>query len=49
MDLLEAIQKRHAVRKYTTQPIPADIITALRDEITACQSGRRTAHTVDYQ
>lgn len=36
MDLLEAIQKRHAVRKYTTQPIPADIITALRDEIAAC-------------
>lgn len=36
MELIEAIQQRHAVRSYTDQPLSADIITALQEEIAAC-------------
>ena len=36
MELMEAIHIRHSVRQYTDRPIDAETITALRDEIDAC-------------
>ena len=36
MELMEAIHTRHSVRQYTDRPIDAETITALRDEIDAC-------------
>ena len=36
MELMEAIHARHSVRQYTDRPIDAETITALRDEIDAC-------------
>ena len=33
MTLLEAIEARHSVRKYKDEPIPEDILTALRERI----------------
>lgn len=35
MDLLEAIQSRHSVRKYTDQPIDGSLLTPLRTAIEA--------------
>ena len=36
MELMEAIQQRHSVRQYTDEPIAADALAALQDEIAAC-------------
>ncbi|MBO4854731.1 MAG: nitroreductase [Oscillospiraceae bacterium] len=36
MDILEAMRARHSVRKYATQPIPADVREKLQQEIDAC-------------
>lgn len=36
MTLLEAIENRHSVRKYTDKAIPADIAAALQNEIDSC-------------
>lgn len=36
MELMEAIHTRHSVRQYTDRPIDVEAITALRDEIDAC-------------
>lgn len=36
MNLQEAIQCRHSVRQYTGRPLDADTLTALREEVTAC-------------
>lgn len=36
MELMEAMERRHSVRQYTDRPIPAEILTALREEIDAC-------------
>lgn len=36
MNLQEAIQCRHSVRQYTDRPLDADTLTALREEVTAC-------------
>ena len=33
---MEAIQQRHSVRQYTDEPIAADALAALQDEIAAC-------------
>ena len=38
MDLKEAMKKRHSVRQYTDQPLEAGIVSALEDEIRACNS-----------
>lgn len=41
MDILEAMQARHSVRKYENRPIPADVLSRLRQEVDACnQEGR---------
>ena len=41
MTILEAIQARHAVRSFTDQNIPDDLVSRLAEEIDACnqQSG----------
>ncbi|MBQ6116468.1 MAG: nitroreductase [Oscillospiraceae bacterium] len=36
MDILEAMQRRHSVRRYREDPIPADIKARLQQEIDAC-------------
>ena len=36
MNLLEAIEARHSVRKYLDKEIPADVIAALQDKIAEC-------------
>lgn len=33
MTLLEAIQARHSVRKYTDEPIPEDVLAVLRNKV----------------
>ena len=33
MTLLEAIEARHSVRKYTDEPIPEDVLTMLRNKV----------------
>lgn len=33
MTLLEAIQRRHSVRRYTSRPLPEDVVVALRAKI----------------
>ena len=33
MEVMEAIRNRHSVRQYTNNPIEAEIIKALQDEI----------------
>jgi hypothetical protein len=33
MTLLEAIEARHSVRKYTDEPIPEDVLTTLRNKV----------------
>lgn len=38
MDIIEAIKKRHSVRQYTARPLSENIISALRQEISACNS-----------
>lgn len=38
MDITEAIKKRHSVRQYTARPLDENIISALRQEISACNS-----------
>lgn len=38
MDITEAIKKRHSVRQYTSRPLSENIISALRQEISACNS-----------
>lgn len=38
MDITEAIKKRHSVRQYTARPLGENIISALRQEISACNS-----------
>lgn len=36
MELLEAIRRRHSVRQYTDQPIPAEVLAELEAEAAAC-------------
>lgn len=36
MNLTEAMKSRHSVRQYKDKPLGADVISALNDEITAC-------------
>ena len=36
MDILEAMQQRHSVRRYLDKPIPADIRARLQQEIDTC-------------
>lgn len=36
MELMEAIRRRHSVRQYTDRPIPAEILTELQEETSAC-------------
>lgn len=36
MDILEAMQQRHSVRRYRDKPIPADIRAQLQQEIDVC-------------
>ena len=36
MDVFEAMKARHSVRKYLAKPIPADVLTKLREEVDAC-------------
>lgn len=38
MTILEAIESRHAVRSYLDKAIPAEVVTALQDEIAACNA-----------
>lgn len=38
MELMEALQKRHSVRQYTGKTIEAEILSALQEEIDACNS-----------
>lgn len=38
MELNEAMEKRHSVRKYSDKPLGEDVSRALRDEISACNS-----------
>lgn len=33
---MEAMKKRHSVRQYTDEPLPAETVLALREEIDAC-------------
>lgn len=36
MDITEVMKKRHSVRQYTARPLSENIISALREEISAC-------------
>ena len=36
MELLEAMQNRHSVRQYTDAPVSTDALSALQEEIAAC-------------
>lgn len=36
MELMEAMKLRHSVRTYTEQPLGAEVLDALREEIAAC-------------
>lgn len=38
MDIYEAIKKRHSVRSYLDKPIPSEIISQLKSEISECNS-----------
>ncbi|MBW3088543.1 nitroreductase [Bifidobacterium sp. 82T24] len=38
MDLLEAMEARHAIRMYTDEPVDADALAALQSEIDACNA-----------
>lgn len=38
MELMEAMQRRHAVRQYTDRPLPAEVLAELEREITACNA-----------
>ena len=38
MELMEAIQSRHAVRQYTSEPIPRPVLEALAAETAACNA-----------
>lgn len=39
MELLEAIQRRHAVRSYTDRPLEKEVLKELESEIAACNAG----------
>lgn len=41
MDLKEAMKERHSVRQYTDQPLETGVVSALEDEIRACNSEGR--------
>lgn len=36
MDLSEAMKERHSVRQYRNQPLSAEVVSAMRNEIDAC-------------
>lgn len=36
MDLSEAMKERHSVRQYRNQPLSAEVVSAMRDEIDDC-------------
>lgn len=36
MNLTEAMKERHSVRQYIDRPLSAEVVSALRDEIDAC-------------
>lgn len=38
MELMEAMQRRHAVRQFTDRPLPPEVTAALREEIDACNA-----------
>lgn len=38
MDLKEAIRQRHSIRRYTEEPIKAEALTALQQEIERCNA-----------
>lgn len=38
MDLIEAMEARHAIRMYTDEPVADDVIAALQTEIDACNA-----------
>ena len=44
MNLLEAMEQRHAIRAYTDEPVDQAVLDILRAEIDALQSGERPAH-----
>ena len=49
MDILELMEKRHSVRRYTPAPLTEEQLQALRAEIAACnaESGLRVALVTD--
>lgn len=36
MELIEAVKNRHSVRRYQKKPIEAEMLSALQEEINAC-------------
>ncbi len=38
MEILEAIQSRHAVRQYTDRPLPETVLTVLNKEVADCNA-----------
>lgn len=38
MELMEAIRRRHAVRQYTDEPLPPEVLAALMEETVVCNN-----------
>ena len=49
MTILEAIEQRHSVRRYTLQPIEADKVIALKELVDQCnrESGLHIQLVID--
>lgn len=38
MDIIEAMNMRHSVRKYTEEPLPEEVIETVKNEVDICNS-----------
>ena len=49
MDIKEAMKARHSVRQYKNKVLNKELISALRNEIAACNKERRAAYPACHQ
>ena len=49
MTIIEAMEARHAVRRYKDKEIAASAVEGLQEEIKQMQPGGLTNHTADFK
>ena len=43
-DLMQLMKERHSVRQYEDRPLEDGVVSALEEEIKACNQRKRAAH-----